>query len=698
MKPIGRNDKCPCGSGKKYKQCCMPEDESRKAILGEAATALRKAFALQQGGQRVEAEALCRQVLQRVPNHSEALYLLGVMAFQAGEHEVAAEFISRSSAADPSNPVYYNYLGNICNKLGNLDQAITRYQKALSLKPDDAVVRYNLANTLVDQGRLDEAAADFKKALLLTTAPSEAQLRAAIYYQLGYVYHEMGHDVDAINSYQEAILLRQDFLEAYNCLGNILLEKGRIEEAIANYRKAITIKPDDAAVCANMGNAYFSLGRVEEAVEYYQQAFVHAPYDASPYNNYLMVIQYSPKYKEQEILAAHRAFAEKFEAPLRRYWPLHENTQDPERRLRVGFVSGDFRTHPVAFFTEALLAHLSSDSLEIVLYHNHKVTDEVTLRLKSFGYLWRSLVDVTDEQAAQLVQDDNIDILIDLSGHTNGNRLLLFARKPAPVQVAWLGYFDTTGLQAMDYILGDPYMLPPGEADHYVETPWQLPETYLCFTPPHFNVEVEALPALSNGFITFGSFNTLTKLNDEVVALWSRVLHAVPESRLFLKTQQFNDPVALQNTVRRFSLHGIDAGRLILEGSSSHVEHFSAYNRMDVALDPFPFPGGTTSVNALWMGVPVLHLQGHRFISHAGESILNNVGLPEWIAADADDYVRLAQELTGNLSRLSALRVGLRNQLLASPLCDAPRFAQNFETALRGMWRNWCSKTETKEK
>lgn len=729
--------------------------------VNNVAQALRNAIAHHRAGSLAEAEAICRQILQRAPHHPEALYLLGLMACQTHKQQIAVDLITQAIAADSTKPAYYNllgkafndlgqweeaiscqhkaislqpdyaeayvdlgnacqnqgklndaiasynqvialnpddaraynYLGNVHNKKGNQDAAVVSYQKALSLKPDYAVARYNLGNTFMRQGKLDEAVSSFKKTLLFTPEQTEKQLRGSTYCCLGHAFQEQGNGPDAVSCLNNAISLLPDYLEAYNSLGNALLAMGNIEDAIVNYRKAIALRPEDATAHGNLGNAYQSLAKVEEAVECYGQALLLDPDYIEAHSSYLMVIQYSPKYSEDSILNAHRAFAEKFEAPFRQHWPLHENSRDPERRLKVGFVSGDFRIHPVGFFVEALLTHLDCNTLEVVLYSNYNLTDEVTLRLKSLGYLWRSLVGVTDDDAAKLVRDDGIDILIDLSGHTHLNRLQLFARKPAPVQVAWLGYFDTTGLQAIDYILGDPYMLPPDEADHYVETPWRLPESYLCFTPPDVDVMVEALPAISNGFITFGSFNNLTKLNDEVVALWARVLQAVPNSRLFLKTQQFKDLVVRQTTAQRFSDHGIDGGRLIFEGSSSHTEHFSAYNRMDVSLDPFPFPGGTTSVNALWMGVPVLHLQGHRFISHAGESILINVGLPEWIAADADDYVRLAQELTGNLSRLSELRVGLRRQLLASPLCDAPRFALNFEVALRGMWRKWCSKS-----
>jgi predicted O-linked N-acetylglucosamine transferase (SPINDLY family) len=303
-------------------------------------------------------------------------------------------------------------------------------------------------------------------------------------------------------------------------------------------------------------------------------------------------------------------------------------------------------------------------------------------------------VELSDEKLAQQIRDDGIDILIDLSGHTGHNRLLMFAWKPAPIQLTWLGYFASTGLAAMDYLLADPWMVPAAETDHFIEKIWYMPESYLCFTAPYFDICVEPLPALNHSHITFGCFNNLNKMNDAVVALWVKVLRAVPNSRLFLKTGQLDEASMRHSVAQRFAEHGIDASRLILESASPRAELLAAYNRVDIALDPFPYPGGTTSAEALWMGVPVLTLAGDRFLSRMGESILQNVGLSDWIAADADDYVARAVRHAGNISGLAALRDGLRQQVLASPLFDAPRFAHHFETALRGMWKHWCQQQE----
>ena len=313
-------------------------------------------------------------------------------------------------------------------------------------------------------------------------------------------------------------------------------------------------------------------------------------------------------------------------------------------------------------------------------------------RIKGLCAGWRLVSGFSDKVLAQRIHQDAIDILIDLSGHSAHNRLPVFGWKPAPVQVSWLGYFATTGVAEMDYLIADPWTLPESQEEHFTETIWRLPETRLCFTVPDEVVPVSLLPALSNHCVTFGCFNNLSKINDEVVALWSRILKAVPGSRLFLKFQQLGEKSVCQHVAQRFARYGVEESRLTMEGYDARVAYLSAYHRVDIGLDPFPYPGGTTTVESLWMGVPVLTLAGERFLSRQGVGLLMNAGLPDWVAKDKEDYVARAVKHARDLPRLALLRSRLRQQVLASPIFDAERFAGHFEDALRGMWKKWCEK------
>jgi len=360
--------------------------------------------------------------------------------------------------------------------------------------------------------------------------------------------------------------------------------------------------------------------------------------------------------------------------------------------MRIGFVSGDLRNHPVGYFLEGLLSKLDLSKFELVAYPTNPREDALTERIRSKFTLWRALYGMTNASAAKVIHDDGVHILIDLAGHTEHNRLPVFAFKPAPIQVSWLGYFATSGVQQMDYVLGDPHVTPVAEEHHFSERIWRLPETYLCFTPPALDMQVGALPALSNGYVTFGCFNNLTKMNDGVVSLWSRVLHAVDGSKLFLKTKQLEDPHVASRTIERFQAFGICADRLLLEGHTSRTDYFTSYNRVDLALDPFPYPGGTTSVEGLWMGVPVLAKRGNCFIAHNGETIAHNSGQTEWIAQDESDYLAKAIHFASDLKALGKLRAGLRKQVLASPLFDADRFARRFAEAMTDMWEDYLAR------
>ncbi len=639
-----------------------------------------------------EAEASYRRALELNPDFAEAHCNLGVTLNDQGRFSEAEASYRRALALKPDFADAHNNLGNTLRELFRPFEAEASFRRALELKPDYVKVHSNLGLALNDQGRFSEAEAICRRALALKPDYAEAHII------LGNVLTGSGQLDDAVTSYRRALALKPDYAEAHCGLGNALRDLGQLYDAVASYRRALEHKPDYANARNNLGLTLQDLGQLDDAVACYRQALEIKLDFAEAHSNLLFIHNYLADQPATMLLDEAKRYGELVARQARPY-KAWNNVPEPARCLRVGLVSGDLRAHPVGYFLESVLAALSAhiaDRLEFFAYSNHLCTDAVTERIKACCHDWHSAVGLSDETLAQRIHDDGIDILLDLSGHTAHKRLPVFAWKPAPIQATWLGYFATTGVAAMDYLIADPWTLPETEEIYFTEKIWRLPETRLCFTPPDVDVAVAPLPALANGCITFGCFNNLTKMNDGVVVLWARVLASVPDSRIFLKAKQLNEAVVRQSVVERFAAHGIGADQMILEGSEPRAKYLAAYQRVDIALDPFPFTGGTTSAEGLWMGVPVLTLAGERFLSRQGVGLLKNAGLPEWIAADANDYVARAVSHAGDLQRLAALRNGLRQQVLASPIFDALRFARHFEAALRGMWIQWCDQQQEK--
>lgn len=457
-----------------------------------------------------------------------------------------------------------------------------------------------------------------------------------------------------------ALLIDPDCADAHRLLGAAMARQNRLAESDDYLRRVLELKPDLHEVRSAL---LFSMNRSETGTS------THRLEKAREFGHR---VQVSSKKRYVKWLC------------------------DPQPKcLRVGMVSGDLRIHPVGYFLESVLAHVDPSKLELLAYSSTHEADALTERIRPRFSSWVGLKGLSEVVAARQIHAQGVHVLLDLSGHTTGGCLPVFAYRPAPVQASWLGYFATTGVLQMDYVLADPYVVPPADSGQFVEQVWRLPESYLCFTPPEFAIEPGELPALRNGFVTFGCFNNLSKMNDAVVAQRAKVLHAVPGSRLLLKTILLDNPAVRQATFERFAAHGIDPARLILEGHEPRAELLAAYQRVDIALDPFPYPGGTTSVEALWMAVPVLTRRGGSFLSRLGESICSNAGLTQWIAADEEEYVRKAVAFAQDLSSLAALRAELRAKVLASPLFDAPRFARHFENAMWGMWQEWVERQRT---
>jgi protein O-GlcNAc transferase len=631
-----------------------------------------------------ELEVQARNMIERHAGSGTVWKMLGIALQMQGKDSLAVW--QKAVELLPNDEVGHCNLGLDLAKAGQLQNAAASYSRAIQCNPGLAEAHYGLGNALYDLRQVEQAVTSYRRAVEINPAFADA------HNNLGNALKTLGQSSAAIAHFRKSLELKPECAEAHNNLGNTLKNVGQVDEALASYQRAISLKPDYAEAHSNLAIALTFIGQLEQAAVSYRRAIEIKPDFADARGSLLYIHNYLSNQPNDALMADARRYGDLVNRMATPYtsWP---NTLEPDRCLHVGLVSADLRMHPVGFFVESMLAALASQAkgrIEVIAYSNHTTSDVLSERIKASCHAWRVIVGLADAQVAQQIIDDKIDILIDLSGHTDQSRLPVFAWKPAPVQASWLGYFATTGVAAMDYFIADPWTAPPAVEPHFTEKILRLPESYICFTAPDIDVPVAPLPALKNGFITFGCFNNLTKMNDAVVALWARVLQAVPNSRLLLKTKQLNNPTVRQNVLDRFARQGIQVGQLMLESAAPRAELLATYNRVDIALDPFPYPGGTTSVEALWMATPVLSLAGDRFLSHLGESILHNAGLPDWIATDADNYVAKAVAHAGDVQALATLRSGLRQQVLASPLFDAPRFARHFESTLRSAWTQWC--------
>jgi protein O-GlcNAc transferase len=610
-----------------------------------------------QAGRLRDAELIYRQILAVDPNHSDAWHLLGVIACQCGNPRAGIDYIELALKQKPNWALARYNLGNAWRVLGKLDEAATCYRHVLQLKPDLAEVHNNLGSVRKHQGKLDEALMCFRRALQL----------------------------------------KPDFAEAHNNLGVFFQEAGKLDEAAECYRRALQLKPDSVDVHNNLGSVLREQGKMDEALMCYQRALQLKPDFAWMHSNVLMMHQYRPGVTLSELAEAHAAYARQHAEPLRTTWKPHANERDPLRRLRLGFLSPDFGRHPVGFFLIQAVENLDRSQCQTVCYCDLIVRDDLAQRFQAAATDWRDTGGWSDNRLAEQIQTDRIDILFDLTGHTARNRLLVFARRPAPVQITWIGYEGTTGLEAIDYILADRYTIPPAQERWYKERILRMPDGYVCYDPPQTAPEVAPLPAAKNGFLRFGSFNFLGKITPQVVEVWAKVLGRVPGSRIMLKYRGLGEEAVCRRYLGLFTAVGVDPSRVELTPRSSYAEYLSAYHEVDIALDPFPFGGGITTCDALWMGVPVIICPGETFASRHSLSHLCNIGLTETIATTLEEYVELAVSLANDLPRLSRLRAGLRERMAASALCDGKRFAANLILVLREAWREWRRKEPAKD-
>lgn len=640
--------------------------------------------ALQAAGRHEPATASFGRALELKPDLMEALNNLGLALFDLGKPEEAEACYRRAITLKPAYVVPYNNLANLLAAQGRRKEAVSYYERALRIDPGMPEIHNNLGNAVKDMGQLDRAEACYRRSIELR--PNFA----AAHNNLGSVLQSKGKLEAARTAYRRALAIEPKFAEAYNNLGNTVRDLGRLQEAEDAYRQSLALKPESFQALNNLATVLKDCGQLAEAIAVLRKALKIRPDFETAHHNLLMAMQYDPQTTPEELLAEHREFDRRFASPLMPAILQHRNQPDPDRRLRIGYVSGDFARHPVGHFLSPLLPAHDRSQVEVFAYSDRLGEDEMTRQLRDASDQWRRIVNLTDVELAERIRTDGIDILVDLSGHTADNRLLVFARKPAPVQASWAGYVGTTGLAAIDYLISDERETPLGCENEAVEAVIRLPHGYVCYAPPAYAPEVGPLPAKEAGHVTFGCFNNLAKLNSAVVALWSAVLKALPEAKLILKTHQLDDGRLRSRVAEQFAAAGVAPGRVSLLGKSPHLGLLREYNRIDIALDPFPYSGGLTTVESLWMGVPVVTKQGDRFAARHTASHLTSVGLAELIANDADGYVELTHSLAMDLPRLAEMRRGLRARMAASPVCDGQGFARDLEAAYRTIWRQWC--------
>ena len=635
-------------------------------------------------GRPEEAVATYKQALFLKPDFAVVHNNLGNVLLDLGRLDEAVASFFAAISVKPDYPEAYNNLGNVLLEQGKPEEAAVNCRKALSIKADYAQAHYNLGNALSCGGKLDEAVASYNQAISFMPGFAE------VHNNLGLTFLEQGKPVEAIKSFHQALALKSNYPDAYCNLGNALRDLGKPDEAIANYNKALFFAPDFATAYNNLAMTLLEHGELDEAIVSFRKALSIKPDYAAAHSNLLFALQFYPAESSLEVMEEAARFAARFEAPLRAQWQRHLNNRESGRRLKVGYVSPDFRRHAVAYFIEPVLANHCKDRLAVYCYYNHAQHDEITDRMSGYADCWLDCKNMTDEQLAERIRADGIDILVDLAGHTAHNRVLTFARKPAPIQIAYLGYPGTTGLAAMDYRLTDRFVDPPGSDASYTEKLLRLPDSLCCYRPGKDMPKVLALPAQQNGYVTFGSFNSFNKIDNRCIELWARLLRALPDSRLLMMTVP--EGASRERLTKQFAALGVSVKRLEFHGKLPGNEFHRMFQRADIALDPIPVTGGTTTCETLWMGLPVIVLVGARYLSRVGYSFLRAAGLREFAAETTADYIEVAKRLAGNLPRLAELHAGMRAQVAASPLVDEAKFTRNLEKIYREVWTEWCNK------
>jgi predicted O-linked N-acetylglucosamine transferase (SPINDLY family) len=622
------------------------------------------------------------------PAHGRAWGRRGVLAFEAGAFEEAEARFARAVAFLPDDAEAWCSLGLAQLHLGRFAEAEAAQRRAIALNPDFVTAQNNLGNVLVARMRWAEAMPVLERVVQI--APDHE----LGWTNLGFALNGLERFKEACAAFERALALRPEMPLTLIGLGDAYQGIEAFPEAIGCYERASHLAPDNADLWKHLGVALQWLGRLDEAAEAYRRCLSLDPSRWDVENGLIFVLDMLPGTTLEQAYEARRAFNEHHAAPLSSQIRPHANTPDPDRRLRVGYVSADFRHHSAAMAFLTVLEHHDPAAVEVVCYSNSVREDHITERFKAAASLWRVVTELSDEALAAQIRTDEIDVLVDLSGYSQGNRLLAFARKPAPVQVTAWGYATGTSLDAMDAYFTDPVLVPPHEERWYSEQVVHLPNV-LCYTPPTALPPIRPLPALENGYVTFGSYNRAVKITPAVLETWARVLLAVPNSRLVLKPSLPDTEATRDRLLGPLAQHGIDLDRVEILGRHNLYDHLDAFNRIDLQLDTFPHSGGVTTLDGLLMGIPCVTLLGERVSGRASASFLAALGLDDLVAHSVDEYVELAVRLAGDLDRLARERTTLRERLLTSPIGDGDTYTRAVEAAYRELWQAWCDKPLT---
>ena len=678
---------------------------------------LTQATAHLQAGRFPDCEQLCRQVLASDPKSAEAYRLLASVAYFQNDYEESGRMLQQAIQLRPDVAEYYDNLATLLTRQGrpaDAEQAARRglaatpsatlyqrlgealraqsqfgdaaeaYRRAVEMNPQQVSSWFSLASSLASQGKLGEAEAAYRQVLTLEPDTLQALVN------LGNVLQSQERFAEALPLYRQAMAINPNVAATHYNTANAFKALGKLTDAMLGYEHALRLGPPSPEAHLNLGGVHLEQGRLDAAMHHFRSSLAIEPTHAGAHDNLLLASQYLPDVTLPELARLHAQWNQQMAEPLHSMWRPHANSRERDRPLKLGFTSADMGRHPVGYFIARILEALDRGQFSTVCYSDRATHDDVSQRIAAACTTWRDTRYLSDEALAQQVREDQVDILFDLSGHTHGNRLLMFAGKPAPLAVSWLGYVGTTGLAAMDYLITDSYMVPPGAEEHYREKILRLPGGSTYCEPPAEAPAVGPLPALARGSATFASFNNPAKVSTRVVAAWSDILRRVPGSRLLLKHRAWDDRSTRDRYVSEFAVQGIDASRLDLRRWTPLAEMLAEYNEVDIALDPFPYTGGSTSWLALWMGVPVVTCPGETVASRQTLSLLSHAGATELVASDLAGYVDLATSLSGDLPRLSALRAGLRERMAASSLCNLDRFVAEFSAAIRGIWHSYC--------